>query len=41
MQYEFRYQGITSQGKGVQGIVFASNKKNLDAVLGYIKKQLS
>ncbi|MBT3755544.1 MAG: hypothetical protein HOD64_06830 [Candidatus Cloacimonetes bacterium] len=26
MQYEFRYQGITSQGKGVQGIVLASSK---------------
>ncbi len=28
MQYEFRYQGINFQGKGVQGIVFASNKRN-------------
>lgn len=27
MQYEFRYQGITSQGKGIQGIVLASNKR--------------
>lgn len=27
MQYEFRYQGITAQGKGVQGIVLASNKR--------------
>ena len=28
MQYEYRYQGITSQGKSIQGIVLASNKRS-------------
>ncbi|OPX29062.1 MAG: hypothetical protein B1H06_02105 [Candidatus Cloacimonas sp. 4484_143] len=28
MQHEFRYQGITSQGKSIQGIVLASSKRS-------------
>ena len=33
MQYEFRYQGITLQGKGVQGIVLASSKSKAKKII--------
>ena len=33
MQYEFRYQGTTAQGKGIQGIVLASNKRKAKQII--------
>jgi len=39
MQYEFRYQGITSQGKGVQGIVLASTKRKAKQLIDSIAKK--
>lgn len=39
MQYEFRYQGITSQGKGIQGIVLASNKRKAKHIVDNFAKK--
>ncbi len=41
MQYEFRYQGITTQGKGIQGIVLASNKRMAKKVIDNFAKKHS